>query len=330
MYKGLVQTNAGRMACCTLALGVLCAPSYSVAESPKSTEPIRIVTNDWTSQIVLSHISGEIFSYMGYSVEYSSLSTAKQWGALARGFDHVQVEVWEGTMADMFGRMVLEKKIIDAGSHSASTREEWWYPDYVEEQCPGLPDWRALKRCAQKFSTAETGGLGRYVAGPWEKPEAAKIRALNLGFQPIAVKKADDLWQELAKAEKNNLPIVLFNWTPNWVEDRYQGKFIEFPTYSPECETDPKWGVNPEYLYDCGNPSAGWLKKAAWSGMAKRWPCALETLKNIDFDNSTIARLSAQVDVDKLTHQQAAQQWLSENTSVWLEWISSECSMDEA
>lgn len=311
-----------------MALAGLCISSFAIAESPRSTDPIRIVTNDWTSQVVLSHVTGEIFTDMGYRVEYSSLTTAEQWGALARGLDHIQVEVWQGTMADMFGRMVLANKIIDVGTHSASTREEWWYPEYVEELCPGLPDWRALRRCSKKFASAETGNLGRYVAGPWEKPEAAKIRALDLGFEVVAVKAADDLWRELAKAHEQQLPIVLFNWTPNWVEDRYKGKFVEFPTYSPECETNPAWGINPNYLYDCGNPSAGWLKKAAWSGVVERWPCAYDTLKNIDFDNATIARLAAQVDVDKLTHQQVAQQWLLENTELWQAWVSAECRAD--
>lgn len=33
---------------------------------------------------------------------------------------------------------------------------EWWYPAYMEERCPGLPDWTALLDCADAFSTAET------------------------------------------------------------------------------------------------------------------------------------------------------------------------------
>ncbi len=34
---------------------------------------------------------------------------------------------------------------------------------------------------------------------------------------------------DLAKSFKKKEPIVLFNWTPNWVEAKYEGKFIEFP-----------------------------------------------------------------------------------------------------
>lgn len=298
----------------------------ALAEQPKSTDPIRIITNDWTSQIVLAHITGSIFKTMGYNVAYSKSTTNEQWGALAAGIDHVQVEVWEGTMSDMFNRMVNAKRIADLGTHSAKTREEWWYPEYVEEQCPGLPDWKALKKCASIFSNAESSPSGAYIAGPWEKPEAARIRALGMDFKVQPVSNSDDLWVALAEAKKLNKPIVLFNWTPNWVEARYAGKFIEFPDYAPECETDPAWGINPEFHHDCGNPKNGWLKKAAWSGMQKKWHCAYQTLANIDFNNAMISHAAAQVDVDKLSHAEAASVWMKTNSSLWKTWIPEECS----
>jgi glycine betaine/proline transport system substrate-binding protein len=41
-------------------------------------------------------------------------------------------------------------------------KEEWWYPEYMVEKCPGLPNWEALKEeaCAEAFSTAETAPKG--------------------------------------------------------------------------------------------------------------------------------------------------------------------------
>ena len=113
--------------------------------------PIKILLNNWTSQLVLSHVTGRIFEEMGYEVIYQQSSVNEQWGALSHGAVHMQIEVWQGTMADDFQRLVESQSILDMGAHQATTREEWWYPDYVEEQCPGLPDWRALKKCAALF-----------------------------------------------------------------------------------------------------------------------------------------------------------------------------------
>lgn len=291
----------------------------------KQQSPIKVIINDWSSQIVLSKILGNIFRKMGYKVEYTQVSVDNQWGALSRGLEHVQVEVWEGTMSMMFNRMLRTGGIIDVGSYTAITREDWWYPSYVEEQCPGLPDWRALRDCASIFAIPETMPAGRYLAGPWEKPDPARIRALKLNFVAVPVRHANELWTELKKSFIKKQPIILFNWTPNWTETVYEGNFIEFPEYDSDCETKPEWGVNPDFTHDCGNKRKGWLKKAAWSGMEKKWPCAFQVLRNMDLTNSDFAKIAALVNVDNKSFDMAATHWVTENTKLWMSWIPKGC-----
>ncbi|GIS98491.1 MAG: hypothetical protein CM1200mP26_02040 [Acidimicrobiales bacterium] len=57
--------------------------------------------------------------------------------------------------------------MIDAATHDAKTREEWWYPSYIEDVCPGLPDWQALNECAEMFATPDSGGKGRSLVVRW-------------------------------------------------------------------------------------------------------------------------------------------------------------------
>ncbi len=292
--------------------------------SSHAADAINIITNNWSSQVVLSHVAGELFRQQGYQVTFIDSPVSEQWGALNYGIAHVQVEVWQGTMGTDFDRLVAQNRIINMGDHTATTREEWWYPEYVEKLCPGLPDWKALKACSALFSP-DGKGRGIYVAGPWEKPDAARIRALDLNFKVQRVTNGDDLWVALKKANETKQPIVLFNWSPNWVESRFAGKFIEFPTYHPDCESDPKWGINPIFLHDCGNPKDGWLKKAAWTGFQKKWPCAYFTLKKMDFNNLQIATATAYVDVDGLTPQAAAKRWMLENSNTWRTWLDKRC-----
>lgn len=291
----------------------------------ESNEPIRIILNNWTSQLVLSKVTGGIFESLGYKIEYVPSSIHDQWGALAHGIDHVQIEVWEGTMSDKFIPMVNKGQLTDAGNHVALTREEWWYPEYIEENCPGLPDWKALKACAHIFATPSTAPSGRYLAGPWEKPEALRIKSLGLDFKVSTVENSDELWVALNKAVAHKTPIVLFNWSPNWVEARIPGKFIQFPRYDIKCELDASWGINPDLPYDCGNPDDGWLKKGAWPGMAQKWPCAFQTLMNISFDNANIAEVAARVDYDKESIDHVARDWLSRNKPIWVKWIPEKC-----
>ena len=306
-----------------LLVGLVCAVA-TTSSLAVNQSPIKIATNNWTSQIVLSHVLGQILTNSGHKVEYVSSATKSQWFRLGSGGLHVQTEVWQGTMADKFNGMVKEGKIIDAGAHDANTREEWWYPEYVEQLCPGLPDWKALLKCSKVFSSDGTD-KGLYVTGPWGKPDQTRIRALGLNFRVKKVKSGDALWEELKKANETKKPILMFNWTPNWVEAIYKGKFVEFPDWTQECVSKPEWGLSKDYLYDCGNPKKGWLKKAVWSGMPEKWPCAFDIVKNMNFDNANIAKLAAWVDVEKMTAEKAASKWIKENKDKWQGWKTANC-----
>ena len=307
-------------------LGTVAALSLFVwavpAQAEDSTDPIKIVTNNWTSQLVLSNVVGQILQAQGLNVEYKSSDTQLQFTAIPAGDMDFQVEVWEGSMAESFDKS-LAAGAIDMGAHNASTREDWWYPSYMNEMCPGLPDWKALDACAAKLATAETGGKGRFVGPPadWGKHYSERIQALKMNYQEVAVGQAATLWAELQAAYDRKEPIVLFNWTPNFIEAKFEGQFVEFPTYEPACLTDPKWGSNPDAVYDCGAPAKGYLKKVGSKQLAEKWPKAAAILKKVNFTNPQIAAAAAMVDVDGMTPEDAAKKWIAENEATWKAWI---------
>ena len=317
MLKPKIITTTVLAAC----FGV--ASATAMAGVPESKDPIKIILNNWTSQLVLANISGDLLKKIGYNVEYKPSDTQLQFTAMGNGDMDYQVEIWEGTMKTSFEKQVKAGRMLDAGSHKATTREEWWYPLYVEKICPGLPDWHALNACAKKLSTPETAPKGRYLAGPvdWEKPDQERVDALHLNFEVVNAGQASALWAELKSASQRKEPIILFNWSPNWVGAVYPGKFVNFPDWSPKCETDASWGINPKATYDCGNPKNGYLKKGVWSGFPKKWGCAYELIKNISFTNPQIDKVAAKVDVDHMKPEAAAAQWVKDNASVWKVWI---------
>jgi glycine betaine/proline transport system substrate-binding protein len=63
------------------------------AWADESTDPIKIVTNNWTSQLVLSNVVGQILQAQGENVEYKSSDTQLQFTAIAAGDMDFQVEV---------------------------------------------------------------------------------------------------------------------------------------------------------------------------------------------------------------------------------------------
>jgi len=277
----------------------------------ESDDPIIIVQNNWTSQLVLSTVVGKVLEGMGYTVEYKPSDSQLQFKAIADGDMHFQVEAWEGSMKGAFEKAVAEDGMVDLGTHDAETREEWWVPAYVAEKCPGLPDWKALDKCAKIFATAETGDQGRFVGPPadWGKNYSERVGALKMNFKAINVGQAATLWAELDAAAAKKEPIVLFNWTPNYIEAKYKGMFIDFPDPAkvPECKENPNL---------CGAPRSGWLKKAAWKGLEEQAPKAWGVLKNINFTSDQIAAASLLVDVDGMTTEAAADKWIADNKSI--------------
>lgn len=300
---------------------LLCLIGNTSQALPANSKPITLLKLDWSSQVVMSHVVGQLLEKRGYTVNYLQQAADSQWFLLSSEIANLQVEVWEGSMADSFDSLVQRGLIVDAGSHDALTREEWWYPLYVKEQCPGLPDWQALKSCVALFSE-DSDKRGKYYTGPWEKPDRARIRSLDLPFDVVTLKDSDALKLKLENAIKHHQPILVFNWTPNWVEAVYQGEFVEFPEYQPDCENREAWGINPLLNWDCGNPKNGWLKKAVSRNFQKTWPCAFELIGHIRFSNSDIASAAALKDVEGLDADAAALQWLENNRPVWLSWLA--------
>jgi glycine betaine/proline transport system substrate-binding protein len=307
----------------TLAASAIMAMPFT-ASAKDSSDPIVIPIHNWSSQIVMSHAVGQIFESMGNAVEFVTTDSQAVYESVRMGDVALELEVWEGAFGASF-RAALEKGgLHDVGDHNAVTREDWWYPMWTKDACPGLPSWEALNACADLFKTAETGDKGRYLDGPvdWLKHGKERVDALGMDFVVVNAGSAAALWAEIGAAEKDKRPVVVFNWTPNFAEAVWPGEFVEFPEWVDGCDKDPSVGPNPNALYDCGNPAKGYLKKAAWDGMKDKWPDAYSTLEKISFTNPQIAEMAKFVDIDEMEPEEAAAEWLANNESVWKAWTN--------
>lgn len=295
---------------------------FSLEAMNAKDKAIVLPLHDWPSQRLLSKLVGAKIEQLGYLVEYLPINSINQIGALKKGLVHVQVEVWQTYGDGKFMKAVNQGYVEDLGRHSAFGREDWWYPDYVEALCPGLPAWQALKQCSQLFSNGSNDGKGIYYTGPWNYRDAGLIRALDLNFTIERLDNADQLWQKLSQAKNSNQPIVLLHWSPNWIDVHVKGRFVEFPDFEKACEQEPAWGVNKEMLYDCGNPKVTLIKKAVWPGLKNQWPCIYQLIKRVNFTTEMISQASALYSNENADELQAMATWLEkygEQSKAWLE-----------
>jgi len=298
------------------------------AAAADSADPIKLPIHNWSSQIAGVYAVGAILESNGNSVEYISADSTLVYTAMCEGDMDLVHEVWQGAFGVAFEEQVDAGCVIDAATHDAKTREEWWYPSYVEDVCPGLPDWEALNDCADLFATPDSGGKGRFLGGPvdWLKGDQERVEGLEMDFIVENAGTAGALWSALEAASANNEPIVLFNWTPNFIEAMYDGKFIEFPTFADECRTDASWGINPETTHDCGNPKDGYLKLGVWEGFPAKWPTAYAAVQKMNLPNLDVAQLAMYVDIDGMEPEDAAALWLAENCARWTGWSGADQS----
>ena len=301
-----------------LGASVLGAP----AQARDSREPIIIPIHNWSSQIVMSYVVGRIYESMGLNVEYVTTDSQAVYESIRLGDVTLELEVWEGAFGASYRAALAKGGLVDAGAHNAVTREDWWYPLWTKDSCPGLPDWKALNKCAKMFATAETGGKGRYLDGPvdWLKHGKERAEALGMDFVVINAGSAAALWAEIGAAERDRKPVLVFNWTPNFAEAVWPGEFVEFPPWEDGCDKDPSKGPNKSALYDCGNPAKGYLRKVANHAMTVKWPSAYCVLSNISFTNPQIAEMAKLVDTDDMEPEDAAEEWFRANRAVGNPW----------
>jgi glycine betaine/proline transport system substrate-binding protein len=308
--------HAAGAICLTALLGL-------PAVAQESTDPIKLTLHDWTGQLITTQIMGEVLKKAGYNVEYVVVDYLAQFAGLKTGDLHVGMEIWATTGQEALEEAVGTGNVENLGETGMQAIEEWWYPLYMKETCPGLPNWEALKECGEVFSTPETAPNGRYLGGPvtWGGFDEERIEALELPFEVVHAGTDAALFAELESAYQRQAPIILWIYAPHWSVAKYEGEWVEFPPYSKECYEDPAASVNPDATHDCGKPR-GPIWKAAWAGLKDKWPGAHTAISAFTISNDEMGALITKVDLEGQTVEAVAAEWIAANEARWQEWIA--------
>lgn len=284
--------------------------------APESKDPVKIALFDWTGVNLNAKIMGGIMEKAGYKVEYptadylSSLTTGLTTGDLTVG-----VEFWDTTAREAMVASDATGKTERLGALGPKSKEEWWYPEYMKEKCPGLPNWEALKSpaCAKAFSTPETAPKGRYLGGPvtWEGFDDERVKALELPFEVIHAGTDAAMFAELESAYSRKAPIIMWVYSPHWAPAKYKGEWVQFPEWTPDCYE--------KKIFKCGKPH-GEIWKYSWKGMKDKWPGAYKIAKSYTIDTAVLNAMVGKVDLDGKTIEAVAAEWIAANKATWEPW----------
>jgi glycine betaine/proline transport system substrate-binding protein len=304
-----------------MAVSILTATSSIAAVESK--EPIKLTLHDWTGQLLTTRIMGSVLQKAGYNIDYVQADYIAQFAGLKTGDLHVAMEIWETTGREAMDEATASGKVENLGETGMQAIEEWWYPNYMKERCPGLPDWKALNACAAEFATPETAPNGRYLGAPvtWGGFDDERVEALEMDFEVVHAGTDAALFAELESAYQRKAPILLWVYAPHWAPIKYDGEWVEFPKFSAECYSDPSTGMNADLAYDCGKPR-GPIWKVSWSGLKNKWPGAHTIIKAFKLDNAEMGAMVSDVDLNDKKLETVVENWMTKNKDRWSSWIS--------
>jgi glycine betaine/proline transport system substrate-binding protein len=291
-----------------LAGGAFAAPA---AELGAKDEPIKLAMLEWTGAHVSTHVAGQLLEKLGYKVEYVTAGNFPQFSGLADGSLSASVEVWLNNVGDIYPKVLEARQIENIGLLNLETREGWIYPKYMEQICPGLPDWTALQKpeCLQALATPDTAPKGRFLDYPadWGSRAATIIADNDLQLAAIPSGSEGALVAELDSATAAKKPLLMMFWGPHYALAQSEVGWVNMPP----CKVDDN--------AHCIRPPD--VAKIAWSGFGPKWPAALELLKRLEMDAEDQQVIMLRVDKKGEKLDAVVKEWIDKHEAVWKPWI---------
>ncbi len=293
--------------------------------APESDEPIKLAMNEWTGQHISTRVAGDILKRLGYNVEYVTAGYYPQMTALQDNSITATLEIWSSNIGDNYEKALASGKAVELGDLGLDPIETWYYNDAMAAACPGLPDWNALKDCAEAIATAETFPQGRLLDYPadWGTTNVDRIAALGLPLKSVPAGSEGALIAEMKAAQASDKPLMLMFWAPHWAFAEISLTPVELPPYEEGCYDDAATGVNPDATYDC-DWKRGRISKIAWVGMEETWPGAYHFLKHYTLTNDDQIPMMKAVDQDGEDLDAVVAAWIDANEDRWKAWVAPE------
>ena len=102
-----------------------------------SKDPIKMTLHDWTGQLITTNIMAEVLKKAGSNIELVQADYLAQFAGLQTGDLHLAMEMWETTGRDAIDEYTADGRVVNIGSTGMEGIEEWWYPSYMKDVCPG-------------------------------------------------------------------------------------------------------------------------------------------------------------------------------------------------
>ena len=308
----------------TAACAIACFTGAAQAELRAETQQaIKLAEFNIPDADFITHVYGETLKKAGYNVEYVKADYTAHFTALEFGDINMSPAIWSST-PDLMDAALASPDVENLGSVGVDIREGWWYPDYVAELCPGLPDWTALLEpaCVEAMSSPEAPGKIRYISAPpdWSPYDEERVSSLKLPVDIVPPGTSAAMVATIDGAMQRRAPVIGFGFVPHWLYGAGNGQFVNFPTFEDACLTDPAWGENPDEVGDCDLQS-GTIYKLAYMPTAEWAPNAIEIFRRFTTTTEAVSQATDDIENNGMSAAEAATRWMSENETLVQSWL---------
>ena len=259
----------------------------------ETNETVKLTYVQWACAEAETHIAEAVLSDMGYDVEKSVVEAGVMWTSVAQG------------SADAFTTAWLPY-----------THEAYWeqYQDQVEDLGPlftgaklalVVPSYVTIDSIADMKDHEEEFG-GRIVgidpgAGIMKHTAENTMPTYGIDDWELVTSGEAAMIAELETSIKNNEWIAVTGWAPHWKFFAYDLKMLDDPELA--------YGGDEE------------IRVIARKGFSEDMPEAAAMLSNMFLTSGQLAEVMYAINVDGVSPEQAARDWVDANQDVVSEWI---------
>lgn len=257
-------------------------------DSSKDDKKIELAYVEWDTEVASTNVIAKVLEDKGFTVKTTALDNAVMWEAVANNKADAMVAGWlPNTHASQYEK--YKDKLVDLGVNLKGAKVGLVVPDYMDVD--SIAD---LSDEAKKTITGIEPGAGIMSA-----TEKALKDYSNLSDWKLKSSSSGAMTVALGQAIKKKEEIVITGWSPHWMFQKYDLKYLK----------------DPENVYG-GEES---IHTFASKDLEKKSPEAYKILKNFKWTTADMEEVMLEVS-DGATPEKAAENWIKANQDLVDEW----------
>lgn len=253
-------------------------------------DSIELTLVPWDSEIASTTVIGTVLEDIGYDVTLTSVDLPVMWSAVAEGQADAMVSAWlPHTNISMYDR--YGETMENLGTNMYGARIGLVVPEYMDvDSISDLTD-----EADQTIIGIEAG------AGVVEATEEAFETYDNLEGWTLNTSSGGAMATSLGEAIQNGEEVIVTGWSPHWIFQSYDVKYLE----------------DEENLYGDEERVDTFVRE----GLQDDHPVAYSVLENFFWETDDVEAVMVAMS-EGSTAEQAARDWIDNNQELVSEWIA--------